>query len=554
MATWSASVGEQQRNYIESSRARIDVTFKELETLRAQLWQTSVLKSIARTCHQLAGSSGFFDMPEFSQCAVKCERIAIDLMNKSSDLANSDLDKLSEQLRKLSDTLSSIGTKNEIEDAGSAAVPEPSRENLLFLCSDPRLSNKLNEGLLELPFAVQIYRTVESATEHLMTRGASALLILCPEQDTEPFSNLIREFRYRNENKPVIVLSQNLSFVDRISMIKLGVDSFFEAPFDIEGIVQKLGELTSRDSTFHYRVLSVEDDPVQSAVITSTLQSAGYAVIGLQEAKGFEEAVISFNPDLILLDVDLGEISGFDLAKYVRKVDHLSNIPIVFLTTRNQLESFTEGTRAGGDEYLVKPTSTQYLIATITARIERFRAMQKHMERDGLTRLYTYSNFLMHSDRAFGRGQEKRRASDAKSGTPDNSYVVTFDIDGLGEINHRLGLAAGDRAIAAMGKLIRNIFRQTDLIGRTSGGEISVILQRMDPRILAELCQYAIQQASEIELFSADTGLSLQFSAGISSIKESLLDALNDARSAMRAAKSSSKGSVYKLPEKAGVD
>lgn len=535
MSGWTAaSIVDQRKRFIEASRTRINEAREDLKVLSNQLWQTSFLRSIARTCHQLAGSSGFFDMPQFSRAAGGCERIALELLRKSSDLTFDDVQVLARHLDALAQTLSECEQQDQ---AAQQVVQEAEqiKDQLVLLCSDPRLSLKLQQALEQVPYSLHVYRGSEAALAHVLTQNVSALIVVSPVAD-KPAWDLIAEFRRKHESKPVLLLSQHDDFLDRLNLIRLGIDGLFEAPFDFDAVVQRLTELSSRDATFMYRVLSVEDDPIQSEVISSTLQSAGYAVLSLLEHRGFEEAVISFKPDLILLDVDLGEVSGFDLARYIRKIDRLATIPIIFLTTRNQLDSYTEGARSGGDEYLVKPASTQYLIATITSRIERYRAMQRLVERDGLTRLYTYSNFLT-------RCQEVRS---------DNiqSWMICFDIDGLGSLNNRFGLAAGDRAIAAAAKIIRSVFRQTDFIGRTSGGEISLLIQTLDERTIAEACQLAIQQIKDSEIFPAESDFVFSMSAGVAPLIGSTppIDGLNRARSALKVAKRSGGASVVKLP------
>lgn len=536
MPGWTPYAVNQRDRFVETSRSRIADALRELQSLRSNLWQTSSLRSVARLCHQLAGSSGFFDMPTFSRTASKSERVALDLLTKSSDLTLADIDLLTSELSTLTSVLDAAVAADTPDCTPTAIEALP--DNLMILCADPRLSIKLTADFEALNYSIRHFRTTDSATEHLSGQDISALIIVTPVAD-KPVVELIAEFRKQHVSKPVILLSQHDDFLDRLAIIKIGIDGYFEAPFDTEAIALRLKELSNRESIFHYRVLSVEDDPIQSEMIANTLQAAGYAVVSLQSHFGFEEAIISFNPDLILLDVDLGDVTGFDLARYVRKIDRLSTIPIMFLTTKSQLDSFEEGARAGGDEYLVKPASTQYLVATITARIERYRAMQRLLERDGLTRFYNYSNFLLRSQQA------------TASESTDRIWMVTFDVDRLGEINSTLGLASGDRAIAAAAKIIRSVFRHTDLIGRTAGGEFSILVKDMDELLIGESCKVVLKQAMESELFPHSTGIQLTVSAGFAPLaaKSCVEEGLKRSRSALKVAKKSGRASVVKLPE-----
>jgi CheY-like chemotaxis protein len=121
-----------------------------------------------------------------------------------------------------------------------------------------------------------------------------------------------------------------------------------------------------------FKILSVEDDLEQAHFIKSTLESAGYKVLHIADPSEFEQSLISFAPDLVLLDIMLGDdISGHDLARAVRRNDTFNKLPIVFLTTQNQVKMHLESARAGGDEHLIKPISPQLLISAIAGRLQQ---------------------------------------------------------------------------------------------------------------------------------------------------------------------------------------
>src|SRR5262249_16288102 len=144
----------------------------------------------------------------------------------------------------------------------------------------------------------------------------------------------------------------------------------------------------------NYTVLSVEDDPVQSDYIRQVLESAGYNVASIADPSLFEEALVAVNPDLLLLDVMLGPVSGFELARFVRCHDRYAATPIIFLTTQNQLNAHVEGARVGGDEYLIKPVAPPLLISAVAGRLERYRVVKKLIGRDALTQFLTLGSFM----------------------------------------------------------------------------------------------------------------------------------------------------------------
>jgi CheY-like chemotaxis protein len=123
-----------------------------------------------------------------------------------------------------------------------------------------------------------------------------------------------------------------------------------------------------------YKVLSVEDDPEQADFIRYTLVAAGYQVCQVSKSSEFDDALASFNPDLVLLDLVLGDsISGLELALRMRRADIYRSVPIVFLTTLSKQDARVRGAEVTADEHIVKPVAADVLISTV----ERFRLLKR---------------------------------------------------------------------------------------------------------------------------------------------------------------------------------
>ena len=108
------------------------------------------------------------------------------------------------------------------------------------------------------------------------------------------------------------------------------------------------------------RILSVEDDPDQAAFIRAFLESAGYQVRTCTDPKNFESFLSSFNPDLVLLDVMLPGMTGYELARYLRQDERYATLPVIFLTTQGNIEARIEAARSGGDDHLVKTCASRF--------------------------------------------------------------------------------------------------------------------------------------------------------------------------------------------------
>lgn len=132
-----------------------------------------------------------------------------------------------------------------------------------------------------------------------------------------------------------------------------------------------------------YRILVVDDEEDLCEILQFNLETEGYEV---EVANSAEEALkldmASFH--LILLDVMMGEMSGFKMARLLRDNPHTAKIPIVFLTARDAENDKLTGFNIGADDYIAKPFSIREVIARVKAVIRRYAAPDEEKQEDSL--------------------------------------------------------------------------------------------------------------------------------------------------------------------------
>lgn len=119
------------------------------------------------------------------------------------------------------------------------------------------------------------------------------------------------------------------------------------------------------------RILVVDDDPLGSRMVHFLLTEQGYTVDMTDSARGAVALLESHVPDLILLDVNLPHLSGFDFCKRLR--DDGFEMPVIFVTAKGELEDRLEGLRIGADDYICKPFQPAELSARVEAVLRRYR-------------------------------------------------------------------------------------------------------------------------------------------------------------------------------------
>jgi DNA-binding response OmpR family regulator len=117
------------------------------------------------------------------------------------------------------------------------------------------------------------------------------------------------------------------------------------------------------------RVLIIEDEFAMRTALTDVLEAEGYRVITAADGASGLERAIHEKPDLVLLDIMMPRLDGFALCAELRRRAH--GEPILMLTAKGQVADRVSGLDAGADDYLVKPFSTEELLARVRALLRR---------------------------------------------------------------------------------------------------------------------------------------------------------------------------------------
>ncbi len=120
-------------------------------------------------------------------------------------------------------------------------------------------------------------------------------------------------------------------------------------------------------------ILVVDDEKDILELIEYNLKKEGYEVIKASDGQSGIELAREKDPDLILLDIMMPEMDGFEVCDIIRADTRLQNKPVIFLTARSDEQSEIDGLNRGGDDYITKPISTKKLLSRINAVMRRYQ-------------------------------------------------------------------------------------------------------------------------------------------------------------------------------------
>lgn len=224
------------------------------------------------------------------------------------------------------------------------------------------------------------------------------------------------------------------------------------------------------------RILVVDDNLDNLEVLATRLRFRGYTV---ETATSGEEAlarVAEDPPDLILLDVMMPGLDGYEVARRIRADPNLPFIPIILVTARDSTQDKVAGLDAGADDYLTKPINYPELEARVRAML-RIKELQGELEEknrelarlsisDGLTGLYNHRHIQEVVHEEFERAKRTR----------EPLSVVMFDLDHFKRVNDTYGHQVGDRVLQEMARILRSTAREIDKLGRYGGEEFIAVL------------------------------------------------------------------------------
>lgn len=125
-------------------------------------------------------------------------------------------------------------------------------------------------------------------------------------------------------------------------------------------------------------ILVVDDDLSMLDNLADILELNGFRVLKASDGLQALETLQEQNPDLILADVMMPEMNGYQLYQRVRRIPKFIQIPFIFLTARGEIEDVRFGKELGADDYLLKPIQAEDLMAVILGKIMRYDELKKH--------------------------------------------------------------------------------------------------------------------------------------------------------------------------------
>lgn len=252
------------------------------------------------------------------------------------------------------------------------------------------------------------------------------------------------------------------------------------------------------------KILLAEDSRSLAAALEARLSALGHDVVMARDGNEAVERYCQHGPDLILMDIEMPNMNGFEAASRIRAIEAAQKwawTPIIFLTAYDSLDNLIQAIEAGGDDYLTKMAPEGVLEAKMRAMeriarmrrglIEANRKLEQMANRDGLTGLANRRYMDLATDEAWFRT--------CHMGGP--FAIMMLDVDRFKNYNDHYGHLAGDDCLRAIGRtldeVVKDVFgaaaNRTALPARYGGEEFAVILPGQTSEVANALADRLLQ-------------------------------------------------------------
>ncbi len=226
------------------------------------------------------------------------------------------------------------------------------------------------------------------------------------------------------------------------------------------------------------KILIVDDNPANIDILIELLDE--YDVRAVLDGESALEAVKEETPELVLLDITLPGIDGFEVCRRLKNMPGVKEIPVIFLSASTDDASIVKGFELGGVDYITKPYRAKEILARVKTHVQLFRAMRK-VEKiamtDELTGIANRRKFFLRTPRLI----EQAKAKDIPL------FLMIIDLDNFKPINDRYGHDVGDRILKAFTQSAKELLPPNSCFGRLGGDEFCIVLGGKQEKIFKQM-------------------------------------------------------------------
>ncbi|AFZ34851.1 multi-component transcriptional regulator, winged helix family [Stanieria cyanosphaera PCC 7437] len=484
--------------------AHLETLTQAIQFLKNELNAKNSLAEAIQIAHTLAGSLGTFGLKKASKYAGQIEQ----KLKNYSQLTVDDFNLLEQLIEKLNRELNqSFKTSDNLLFLTPRPRTTTYRHKLLIIDDDSALTQVLMSEANTWGLETTVANNLEQARK-IVNQNIPDIVLLdlfFPEAIEGGFE-LLEELTTKQPPIPTIVFTAKESLTTRVKVARLGGKLFLQKPISSYQVLEAIAQVLEQFYPSVAKILVVDEQQKTLDELRQLLAPWGFQVILLADSRQFWQIIEQSLPDLVILQLELPEISGIELCQVVRNDPNWHQLPILAISQSQDEQMIQQAFAAGIDDYLCLPLNPQQLITRIFNRLDKERYRRQQSEIDTLTGVLNRKAFILQINRLLNLAKRQDKPL----------CFIVIDLDNFKHINDCYGHDAGDLVLRYLGKLLNQLFRKEDVVARWGGEEFVLGLYDVSQEsgnhklehLLATFCQHNFTD-------SRDRKFQVSFSGGL---------------------------------------
>jgi len=307
---------------------------------------------------------------------------------------------------------------------------------------------------------------------------------------------------------PLIFTADEDNQVNRAQSVRNGGSGFVLKPVSISSLFEQIERLYDLHADTPKRILVMEDSKAQARYYEKVLGKGHFNIRVVTKPEMFLEALRGFDPETVLMDMQMPDSSGVELTQIIRQMPRYQHLPIIFLSAEENIRKQNQALMSGGTAFIVKPVQKEQLMFMANLYTQRFRDLNPQIGVNPDTGLPYSPQF-----------KERITIETARmTRNPSSLALAIIHLDETENLESEAHFSFINSTLQQLAQLLKKRLRKTDIIGHIDGSKLGVILTSGRQKDWIEVMQKVQQQFAALPFHLQHEDKPMSISIGISAL------------------------------------
>lgn len=334
---------------------------------------------------------------------------------------------------------------------------------VIFASEESERYQKIGDQFISLGVEVHQVKTIAAAKEHAADNPGSIVVApLSLAMQNEQLS----DDEIETSRIPLIYTAEEDNQADRLLALRSGGTGYIVEPLSITSLLGLIESQYDIHADAPYRILVMEDSRAQARFYEKVLAKGHFDIRIVTDPTVLLEALRGFEPEIVLMDMQMPGCSGIELTRVIRQIPRYANLPIIFLSAEESVTKQNQALLSGGTSFIVKPVQKEQLMFMANLYAKRFRELNPQIGVNPDTGCAYASQFK----------QQISIESARMTRNSGNAALAIIELDEAENLVENTNFSLINVAIQQLALLLKKRLRKTDIIGHLETGQVGIIL------------------------------------------------------------------------------